>query len=99
MKQCTRSTNKAKRASESAAGTLRSTTLEPGGDERRTVADTDPEKIAFFGRVALVPINCKPGRYGLANALVEILRFRPVRTRTQVLGWSLARRASYPFPL
>lgn len=95
----TRSANKAKRVSESAAGTLRPTTLEPGGDERRAVADTDPEKIAFFGRVALLPINCKPGRYGLASALFEILRFRPVRTRTQVLVWSLARRASYTFPL
>jgi acyl-CoA reductase-like NAD-dependent aldehyde dehydrogenase len=94
----TRSTNKAKRVSESAAGTLRPTTLESRGDERRAVADTDQEKIAFFGRVALVPINCKPGRYGLASALFEILRFRPVRTRTQVLLWSLARRASYTFP-
>ena len=91
----TRSTNKAKRVSESAADALRATTPESRGDERRAVADTDQEKIAFFGRVALVPINCKPGRYGLASALFEILRFRPVRTRTQVLVWSLARRASY----
>ena len=95
----TRSANKAKRVSESAAGTLRPTTLGPGGDERRAVADTDPEKIAFFGRVALVPINFKPGRHGLASALFEIFRFRPVLTKTQVLVWSLARRASYTFPL
>jgi hypothetical protein len=95
----TRSANKAKRVSESAAGTLRPTTLEPGGDERRAVADTDPEKIAFFGRVALVPINFKPGRHGLASTLFEILRFQPLRTKTQVLVWSLARRASYTFPL
>jgi acyl-CoA reductase-like NAD-dependent aldehyde dehydrogenase len=95
----TRSTNKAKRVSESGAGALRSTALEPREDGRRAVVNTDQEKIAFFGRVALVPINCKPGRYGLASALFEILRFRPVRTRTQVLVWSLARRASYTFPL
>ena len=95
----TRSANKAKRVSESAAGMLRPATLEPGGDERRAVADTDPEKIAFFGRVALVPIKFKPGRHGLASALFEIFRFRPVLTKTEVLVWSLARRASYTFPL
>jgi acyl-CoA reductase-like NAD-dependent aldehyde dehydrogenase len=94
----TRSTNKAKRVSESTDGTPRPTTLEPRGDERRAVADTNQEKIAFFGRVALVPINRKPGRYGLARALFEVLRFQPVRTRTQVLVWSLARRASYTLP-
>jgi hypothetical protein len=55
--------------------------------------------MAFFGRVALVPINFKSGRHGLAGALLEIFRFQPVRTKTQVLVWSLARRASYAFPL
>jgi hypothetical protein len=82
----TRSANKAKRVSESAAGTLRPTTLGPGGDERRAVADTDPEKIAFFGRVALVPINFKPGRHGLASALFENFRFRPVTNENSGFG-------------
>ncbi len=59
----------------------------------------DPEKIALFGSVALVPVNWKPGRYGLASTLFEILSFRPVRMRTQVLVWSLARKASNTFPM
>ena len=92
----TRSTNIGERASESAAATLRPATLELGNDSR-TVGDVDPEKIALFGSIALVPVNCKPGRYGLASALFEILSFRPVRVRTQVLVWSLARKASYTF--
>ena len=63
------------------------------------VANTDPEEIALFGSIALVPINCKPGRYGLASALFEILSFRPVRMRTQVLLWCLARKASNTCPI
>jgi acyl-CoA reductase-like NAD-dependent aldehyde dehydrogenase len=43
----------------------------------------------------LVPINCKPGRYGLARTLFEILSFQPMRMKTQVLVWSLARKASW----
>ena len=95
----TRSTNIGKRVSESAAGTLKPVTLERGGNDSRAVADTDPEKIALFGSIALVPVNYKPGRYGLASTLFEILSFRPVRMRTQVLVWSLARKASKTFPL
>jgi acyl-CoA reductase-like NAD-dependent aldehyde dehydrogenase len=92
----TRSTNIGKPLSES-AGTLRPATLEVGGNDSKAIADNDPEKIALFGRIALVPVNCKPGRYGLASTLFEILSFRPVRMRTQVLVWSLARKASNTF--
>jgi acyl-CoA reductase-like NAD-dependent aldehyde dehydrogenase len=60
----TRSTNIGKRVSEAAAGTLEPVTLELGGNDSRAVADTDPEKITLFGSIALVPVNCKPGRYG-----------------------------------
>ena len=95
----TRSTNIGKPVLESAAGTLKPVTLELGGNDSRVVTDTDPEKSALFGSIALVPINCKPGRYGLASTLFEILSFRPVRLRTQVLVWSLARKASYTFPI
>jgi hypothetical protein len=82
---------------ESAAGTLEPDTLELGGYDSRALADADPEKIALFGSLALVPVNWKPGRHGLATTLFEILSFRPVRMRTQVLVWSLARKASYDF--
>jgi acyl-CoA reductase-like NAD-dependent aldehyde dehydrogenase len=95
----TRSTNIGKPVLESAAGTLEPVPLELGGNDSRAVADADPEKIALFGSVALVPVNWKPGRYGLASMLFEILSFRPVRMRTQVLVWSLARKASYTFPI
>jgi acyl-CoA reductase-like NAD-dependent aldehyde dehydrogenase len=93
----TRSTNIGKPVLESAAGTLKPVTLELGGSDSRAVTDTDPETMARFGSIALVPVNCKPGRYGLASTLFEILSFRPVRMRTQVLVWSLARKASYTF--
>jgi hypothetical protein len=95
----TRSTNVGKLLLESATGTLKPVTLELGGNDSKAVADNDPEKIALFGRIALVPVNCKPGRYGLASTLFEILSFRPVRIRTQVLVWSLARKASKTFPI
>jgi acyl-CoA reductase-like NAD-dependent aldehyde dehydrogenase len=95
----TRSTNIGKSISESVAGTFRPATSELVGNDSRAVADADPEKLALFGSIALVPVNCNPGRYGLASALFEILSFRPVRVRTQVLVWSLARNASRTFPI
>jgi hypothetical protein len=95
----TRSTNIGKRVSESAAGTLKPLTLELGGNNSRAVADADPEKLALFGSIALVPVNCNPGWYGLVSTLFEILSFRPVRVRTQVLVWSLARNGSRTFPI
>jgi acyl-CoA reductase-like NAD-dependent aldehyde dehydrogenase len=95
----TRSTNIGKPVLKSAAGTLEPVTLGLGGNDSRTVADADPEKIALFGRIVLLPVNWKPGRYGLASTLFEILSFRPVRMRTQVLVWGLARKASYTFPI
>jgi acyl-CoA reductase-like NAD-dependent aldehyde dehydrogenase len=85
----TRSTNLGKHPLESAVGQL-----EPGANHSRVVVDADPEKIAFFGSIVLVPVNWKPGRFGLASTLFEILSFRPVRMRTQVLVWRLARRAA-----
>jgi acyl-CoA reductase-like NAD-dependent aldehyde dehydrogenase len=94
----TRSTNIRGGSSESAAATLRPATLQPAENDSKAVADVDSEKAALFGSVALVPVNCKPGRDGLASTLFEILSFRPVRMRTQILVWSLARKASYAFP-
>jgi aldehyde dehydrogenase (NAD+) len=67
----TRSTNIGKHVLESAGGTLAPVTLELGGNDSRALTDTDPEKIALFGRIALVPVNCKPGRYGLASTLFD----------------------------
>jgi acyl-CoA reductase-like NAD-dependent aldehyde dehydrogenase len=95
----TRSANTGKPVLESAGGALEPVTLELGGNDSRTVADADPEKIAIFGSIPLVPVSWKPGRYGLASTLFEILAFRPVRMRTQVLVWSLARRTSYTLPM
>jgi acyl-CoA reductase-like NAD-dependent aldehyde dehydrogenase len=95
----TRSANTGKPVLESAGGALEPVTLELGGNDSRTVADADPEKIAIFGSIPLVPVSWKPGRYGLASTLFEILSFRPVRMRTQVLVWSLARRTSYTLPM
>jgi acyl-CoA reductase-like NAD-dependent aldehyde dehydrogenase len=74
-------------------------TLELAGNDSRTVADAEPEKIALFGSLTAVPVSWKPGRHGLARTLFEILSFRPVRMRTQVLVWSLARKASYTCPI
>jgi acyl-CoA reductase-like NAD-dependent aldehyde dehydrogenase len=95
----TRSGNIGKPLLDSAAGTLEAVTFEVGGNDSRPVANADPEKIAIFGSFTLVPVNWKPGRYGLASTLFEILSFRPVHMRTQVLVWSLARKASYTFPM
>jgi aldehyde dehydrogenase (NAD+) len=94
----TRSTNIRGGSSESGAATLRPATLDPAENDSKAVADVDPENAALFGSVALVPVNCKPGRDGLASTLFEILSFRPVRMRTQILVWSLVRKASYAFP-
>lgn len=95
----TRSTNIRGGSSESAATPRRPATLDPAENDSKAVADIDPEKAALFGSVALVQVNCKPGRDGLASTLFEILSFRPVRIRTQILVWSLARKASYAFPV
>jgi acyl-CoA reductase-like NAD-dependent aldehyde dehydrogenase len=95
----TASTNIGEGSSESAVATLRSATLQPAENDSKGVADVYPENAALFGTVALVPVNCKPGRDGLASTLFEILSFRPVRMRTQILVWSLVRKGSYAFPL
>jgi acyl-CoA reductase-like NAD-dependent aldehyde dehydrogenase len=92
----TRSTN-IRPAFKSDAGAIRPVTRELGGNDSRAGADADPEKIALLGSIALLPVNWKPGRCGLARTLFEILSFWPVRMRTQVLVWSLARKASYNF--
>jgi acyl-CoA reductase-like NAD-dependent aldehyde dehydrogenase len=95
----TRSINTGKRVLESAAGALKPVTLEAGGIDSRAVASADPKNVALFGSITIVPVNWKPGRHGLARTLFEILSFRPVRMKTQVLVWSLARKASYTFPI
>jgi acyl-CoA reductase-like NAD-dependent aldehyde dehydrogenase len=93
----TRSANVGKHVSKSAPGAFKPLTRTLGGNNLGAVVDADPEKLALFGSIALVPVTCKPGRYGLASTLFEILSFRPVRMKTQVLVWSLARKASYAF--
>jgi acyl-CoA reductase-like NAD-dependent aldehyde dehydrogenase len=95
----TRSLNTGKRILESAAGPLKPVTLEAGGNDSRAVAIADPKNVAIFGSITVVPVNWEPGRHGLARTLFEILSFPPVRMRTQVLVWSLARKASYTFPI
>src|ERR1700730_14374137 len=97
MVRRTRSTNIGKRVLESAAGKLKPVTLELGGNDSRTVTDADLEKTALFGRILLSPVNWKPGRYGLASTLFEILSFQPGLIRTQVLVCSLSRKASHDF--
>jgi delta 1-pyrroline-5-carboxylate dehydrogenase len=92
----TRSTNIGKPILESAAGALKPVTIELGGNDSRTVADADPKMIAL-GSIVLLPVNWKPGRHGLASTLFEILSFQPRSMRTQVLVWSLARKAAYDF--
>jgi acyl-CoA reductase-like NAD-dependent aldehyde dehydrogenase len=87
----TRSANIEEPALESLAGTL-----ELGEGDSTTISD--PGRIALFGSIEVVPIIRKPGRYGLARTLFEILSFQPRRMKTQVLVWSLARKASYTFP-
>jgi len=95
----TRSANMGKPLFESAAGTLEPVALELAGNDSRAVAGTDPNKLARFGSIIQVPVNCKPERYGLASTLFEIFSFWPVRMRTQVLVWGLARKASWTFPI
>jgi acyl-CoA reductase-like NAD-dependent aldehyde dehydrogenase len=95
----TRSATTRKPVLESDASAHRPVTLELAGNDARTVANAEPEKIAIFGSLTPVPVSWKPGRHGLASTLFEILSFRPVRMRTQVLVWSLARKASYTCPI
>ena len=95
----TGSINTGKRILESAAGPLKPLTLEAEGNDSKAVAGADPKNVAIFGSITIVPVNWKPGRHGLARTLFEILSFWPVRMRTQVLVWSLARKASYTFPI
>ena len=95
----TRSMSIGKRVLESAAGTLKPLTREQEGNDARAFADAEAEKIGFFGTIVLFPVNWKPGRWGLAGTLFEILSFEPGFIRTQVLAWGLARRASKTFPI
>jgi acyl-CoA reductase-like NAD-dependent aldehyde dehydrogenase len=95
----TRSTNIGKRILESPAGTLKPMTRELEGDDARASVDPDAEKIGLFGTIALFPINWKPGRWGLAGTLFEILSFQPGFITTQVLAWGLARKTSKTFPI
>jgi acyl-CoA reductase-like NAD-dependent aldehyde dehydrogenase len=77
----TRSTNRGEGSSKSAAPALRPATLDLAENDSKAVADVDPEKAALFGSVTLVPVNCKPGRDGLASTLFEIL------VRNPSFGW------------
>jgi acyl-CoA reductase-like NAD-dependent aldehyde dehydrogenase len=70
-----------------------------GGHGSKSVANANPKKSAIFGSIAFEPISWEPGRYGLARTLFEILSFQPASMRAQVLVWSLARKASYSFPM
>ena len=51
---------------ESAAGALKPVTIELGGNDSRTVADSDPKMIAL-GSIVLLPVNWKPGRHGISQ--------------------------------
>src|SRR6516164_3449946 len=95
----TRSTNIGKRILESATDTLKPMRLELEGNDARAFADVDAEKIGLFGTIVLFPVDWKPGRWGLAGTLFEILSFQPGFIRTQVLAWGLARKASKTFPI
>jgi acyl-CoA reductase-like NAD-dependent aldehyde dehydrogenase len=59
----------------------------------------DAGRNSLFGRIALIPIIREAGRHGLASMLFNILSFQPTRIISQVLVWSLTRRASYTCPL
>lgn len=52
-----------------------------------------------LGSVVVVPMVRNAGRCGLASMLFDILSFQPKRMKTQVLVWSLARKASYTYPI
>ena len=67
-----------------------------GTDELGAIAG--PGTNTLFGSI-VVPIFRKPGQYGLASMLFDILSFQPARMKTQVLVWSLARKASYTHPI
>jgi hypothetical protein len=69
------------------------------GNDAGASADAEAEKIGLFGTIVLFPVNWKPGRWGLAGTLFEILSFEPGFIRTQVLAWGLARKASKTFPI
>jgi aldehyde dehydrogenase (NAD+) len=95
----TRPTNTAKRILESAAGALKPMTRELEENSARASADADAEKIGLFGTTVLFPVNWKPGRWGLAGTLFEILSFQPGFITPQVLAWGLARKSSKTFPI
>jgi acyl-CoA reductase-like NAD-dependent aldehyde dehydrogenase len=95
----TRSANIRKLPWQSAAGRSEPFPFGLGDNGSRSVTKTSPEERAVFGRIALVPITWEPGRSGLARTLFEILSFQPASMRAQVLVWSLARKASYSFPM
>jgi hypothetical protein len=85
-----KSANREEPASESFAGTVGL-----GKNNSRMMADR--RRNALLGKIEVVPVNRKPGRSRLAGTLFEILSFQPTRMKTQVLVWSLARKASYHF--
>ena len=60
---------------------------------------THPGRNTPLGSVVVVPMVRKAGRYGLARMLFDILSFQPKRMKAQVLVWSLARKASYSYPI
>jgi delta 1-pyrroline-5-carboxylate dehydrogenase len=60
---------------------------------------THPGRNTPLGSVVVLPIVRKAGRCGLAGMLFDILSFQPKRMKTQVLVWSLARKASYGYPI
>jgi hypothetical protein len=88
-----------KRVLESAAGRPKPMTRKLEGNDARAFADAEAEKIGFFGTIVLFPANWKPGRWGLAGMLFEILSFQPRFIRTQVLAWGMDRKASKTFPI
>ena len=94
-----KSTNVGKRVMKSATDTLKPATLELEGNDAANVPDPDPQMAALFGSIVVFPVSWKPGRWGLASTLLEILSFQPEFMRTQVLAWSLARKASKTFPM
>jgi hypothetical protein len=69
-------------------GPLKPVTLEAERNDSKAVASADSKNVAIFGSITIVPVNWNPGRHELARTLFEILSFRPVRTRTQILVWN-----------
>jgi acyl-CoA reductase-like NAD-dependent aldehyde dehydrogenase len=91
--------NVGKPVMKSAPERLEPFTFELAGSGSKRIVNASQEKSAVFGSIALGPITWNPGRYGLARTLFEILSFQPGSMRAQVLVWSLARKASYSFPM